>query len=171
MRVADISTSEFAPYYRSYIELAGEGELLQALHDSRRHILALLDSISEKDMEHRYADGKWSIKELILHLIDSERVFAYRALRFARQDNTDLPGFDQDDFVVNSFADHRTKLSLLNEYNTVREASISLFQSFDKEALLAIGNANNSAMSVRALGFVIVGHEQHHARIIRERYI
>ena len=120
---------------------------------------------------YRYAPGKWSIAELLLHIIDAERVFQYRALRIGRGDRTDLPGFDQDLFVNNSEAAHRTLDSLREEYNAVRLSSLLLFQSFTKVQLLSEGSADGQGVSVRALGFMICGHQKHHEEILKSRYL
>ena len=122
-------------------------------------------------MNYKYAKDKWSIKELLLHIIDTERVFAYRALRFAREDKTDLPGFEQDDYVITSDANTRSKASLLNEYNFQRASTIALFSSFNDSMLMKIGMAGGNPMSVRAIGFITSGHEVHHCNILRERYL
>ena len=115
--------------------------------------------------------GKWTIKELVQHIIDAERVLSYRALRFARRDATDLAGFEEDDYVKNSNGDTRDYNDLLVEFSAVRNATILLFNSFTDEALQRIGSASGSIISVRALGFIISGHLQHHLTIIKERYI
>src|SRR5690606_27112498 len=122
-------------------------------------------------LDYRYAQDKWTIKEILLHLIDTERVFAYRAMCIARKDLTELPGFDQDAFVVHSHANERSVESLLSEYRNVRMATVSLFDSFDLRGLEQIGVANGSDLSVRAIVFIIIGHENHHLQIIKERYL
>ena len=122
-------------------------------------------------MNYKYAEDKWTIKDMLLHIIDAERVFAYRALRFARADKTNLPGFEHDDYVVVANANGRIKASLLNEYNAQRESTIQLFSNFKDEMLMQIGVASGNPMSVRALGFVTAGHETHHCNIIKERYL
>ncbi|MEK7726872.1 MAG: DinB family protein [candidate division KSB1 bacterium] len=120
---------------------------------------------------HRYAAGKWTIKETLVHISDDERIYAYRALRFARNDSTELPGFEQDDFARASNANARDLNDILDELATVRNATISLFNSFDEEALLRKGRADGKIMSVRAAAYHIAGHELHHMNIIKARYL
>ncbi|MBT8287516.1 MAG: DinB family protein [Flavobacteriaceae bacterium] len=171
MKISDLQQGEYGDYYHGYIQLAGEQELLTALEKSGSKMIEFFNSIPESKMEIAYARGKWTIKELIVHLIDAERVFTYRAMRFARQDSTDLPGFDQDEYVAVSKANERSKKSLIEDYKAVREATINLYRSFDDDMLRYIGTANNNPASARAIGFIIVGHERHHAQIISERYL
>lgn len=130
-----------------------------------------MKSISTNKLQFAYDDGKWSVAEVLVHLIDTERVFQYRALRFARNDATSLPGFDQDAYVPHSKANKRNLDSILKEYLAVRKATISLFESFDDEMMCRGGMASNSFMSVRALGFLICGHERHHKQILESRYL
>ncbi|NRA94566.1 MAG: DinB family protein, partial [Psychroserpens sp.] len=132
---------------------------------------SFLKTIPDEQFGHAYAEGKWTIKEVVQHIIDTERVFSYRALRFARYDSTELPGYDQDDFALNSKANLRSKEDILNEYSTQRAASIAMFESFDAETLLGQGKASGSSISVRALGFILIGHENHHCQIIKDRYL
>jgi uncharacterized damage-inducible protein DinB len=171
MKTSDLSSDEYAAYYAKYIKQVGDAHLLVALAESSQALNTLFDTISEDKMDYKYAVGKWTIKELLLHIIDTERVFAYRAMRFAREDKTDLPGFEQDDYVKPSKANNRSKASLLNEYNAQRVATMALFSSFNDPMLKAMGTANSNGMSVRAIGFIIAGHETHHCNIVRERYL
>lgn len=128
-------------------------------------------SIPVEKWHYSYAEGKWSIAEVMLHLVDAERVFQYRALRIARKDQTPLSGFDHDAYVPVSGAGKRSRESIIEEYKAVRQASISLFSTFDAEVLQRKGKASNSAISVGALGFIMCGHQKHHRNIIRERYL
>ena len=128
-------------------------------------------SISFFKHEFRYAEGKWTIKDIILHLIDAERIFAYRALRIARNDKTALPGFEENDYVISANANEREFESLLKEYIIVREATISLFENLSETDLLKPGTASNASVSVRGIGYCILGHELHHKNIIIERYL
>ena len=121
--------------------------------------------------EFQYALEKWTIKDIILHLIDAERIFTYRALRIARNDKTELPGFEENDYVVTANANNREYESLLAEYETVRNASISLFETFTSEDLFRLGTASNNSVSVRAIGYILLGHELHHKNVILERYL
>lgn len=171
MKASDLTANEYAEYYANYINLVGDSDLQGVLAESSKAINELFQDVSEERMNFKYADGKWTIKEMLLHIIDTERVFAYRALRFARQDATNLPGFEHNDYVTVSKANNRDKASLLNEFNAQRNSTLMLFSNFDDETLLQIGNASDNPMSVRALGFMIAGHQLHHCNVLRERYL
>jgi len=171
--MAKLPTNEYAPFYRPYIEalVKNDKSILDNLENTYTQSMNLLKDLPEEKQLFRYADGKWTVKELIQHLIDSERILSYRALRFARRDTKDLPGFEEGDYVLNSDGNGREYIDLLEEFSSVRKSSILLYKSFDKNALLRIGKANGSVMSVRALGYIISGHLQHHLNIINERYL
>ncbi len=171
MTVSNLQSTEFIPYFKRYIDLAKGLELRPGLQKSLDEVMSFCKSLPESKYEYRYEAGKWNVKEIIAHLIDTERVFCYRALCFARQDKTELPGFDQDDYLANSNATNRKFEDLLEEYQSVRQASIGLFNSFTNDMLLSIGTASGGEASVRALGFLIIGHERHHINIIKERYL
>ena len=163
---------EFLPYAGSYINLIpAEADPREALRAQSREIHATFADLTEEQAEKAYAPGKWTLKEMLLHQIDSERVFAYRAMRFARADGQDLPGFEQDDYVANSGANARSIASLLAEYDATRAATVALFDSFTEQQLARCGTANGGPASVRALLYIIPGHERHHLNIIRERYL
>lgn len=168
---SEIPDTEYADFYANYIKKSGSLSLLSGLGQGMQQTEAFFKSIPENRLEYRYSDGKWTIKEILQHLIDTEHVFVYRALRFARQDKTPLPGFEQDDYVLASVANRRTREQLLNDYLDLRESTISLFSSFSKKMLEQIGNASEADMSVRAIGFILIGHEKHHIDIIKERYL
>jgi uncharacterized damage-inducible protein DinB len=121
--------------------------------------------------DYRYAEGKWTIKDILQHLIDTERIFAYRALRFSRNDLTPLSSFDENEYVIEAKANRRSIQELLTELAVVRQATLSLFKTFSEEELLRIGTASSKPISVRALGFVIIGHQNHHQRFFEERYL
>ncbi len=163
--------SEHDPYFKIYIDLIPGADLIGLLESVHEETQSLLAGISEEKAGHRYAPDKWSIKEVLAHLVDCERVFAYRALTFARGDRTELPGFDHDDYVRASAADARTLVDLAAEYGAVRKSTLILFRSFDEDALDRRGIANQNPITVRALGFVAVGHELHHRNVIQERYL
>ncbi len=163
--------SEYAPFYGTYVGTVPEGDLLQLLEEQRRATQALLAGIPEPRALHRYAPGKWSIKEVVGHLLDSERVFCYRALRFARGDQTALSGFDENVYVPAGKFDARPLGELAAELDAVRRATIALFGSFDAAALARRGTANGKEVSVRALAYIVAGHERHHVAILRERYL
>jgi hypothetical protein len=169
--VKDISTNEYNPYYQTYIDALRVTELFDALNISYEDTLILLENRTEEELLYRYGKDKWTIKEIIQHLIDAERILCYRALRFSRNDSTDLPGYDESWFVDYSNANDRTITDLLTEFHCVRSSTRSLFKSFTDEMLLRTGMANNTEMSVRAAGIIIAGHHWHHLNVIKERYL
>ncbi|WP_452224518.1 DinB family protein [Lacinutrix chionoecetis] len=171
MRVSDLSDTEYIPYFQPYINQLGDLILVDGLTEGLETTTKFLKSIDQDKLEYRYEEGKWTIKEIVNHLIDSERVFAYRALRFARNDNTPVPGFEQDDYVIESFANNRDFNDLLEEYVLLRQATIKLFNTFDSTILKRTGKAGGGEVSVRALGFLIAGHEKHHCEVIKKRYL
>ena len=162
---------EYAPYYGRYVKLVPDGPIVETLRSQIGETLAILGALPEAKGDHRYEPDKWSVKEVLGHLIDGERIFSYRALRFARRDETPLPGFEQDDYVPAASFGRRTLRSLLDEFRAVREATVHLYQHFDEEALSRSGIASETRMSVRALAWVIAGHERHHLGVLRERYL
>ena len=171
MSIARPVDGDFLPYAASYINLVPIGtDPRAALRTQPQEIHAVFATLTEAQAEKAYAPGKWTLKEMLLHQIDSERVFAYRAMRFARADSQDLPGFDQDTYVDHSAANARSLASLLAEYDATRAATLALFESFTEEQLDRRGSANGGPATVRALLFIVPGHEQHHLNIIRERY-
>ncbi|RIA09804.1 DinB family protein [Flavobacteriaceae bacterium MAR_2010_72] len=167
----NLKPDEFNPYYGTYINATAGLDLKNGLKVSGEHTINFLRTVPSEKLEYRYATGKWTVKEIIQHLIDSERVFAYRALRIAREDQTALPGFEQDDYVSPSKANTRSLDQLLNEYASVRQSNVALFESFSDRMLTHLGTASNSPVSVRAIGFIIMGHEIHHCGVIKERYL
>lgn len=171
MNSIQLSDNEYAPFYKSYIEALGDVNLFEILNESLKDLIDTLQHIPEEKLLYRYEDGKWTIKELVQHIIDAERVLSYRALRFSRNDATDLHGFDEDWYVDNSNGNDRDFKDILEEFLHLRKASISLFNSFNAEMLAMTGSVNGSDMTVRALGFIIAGHQIHHLKIIKERYL
>lgn len=171
MNSVNLNENEYAPFYSGYVKGLGAVNLIDILETSEKEVVDAINNLPKEKYEYRYAEGKWTIKELLLHVIDTERVFSYRALRFARKDTTDLPGFDENWYVDNSFGNSRTIEDLLREYSEVRAATLRLFKSFSDETLMVSGTASNNPMSVRALGFIIAGHALHHLKIIQERYL
>lgn len=171
MTAKDLTIHEYNPFYQTYINKAQNVELKQGLRESFAYVFEFLNAIPEHKLEFRYAENKWTIKEVIQHVIDAERIFSYRALRIARQDQTPLPGFEENNYVPASFANNRSRAELLADYKAVRQATLSLFDSFTNDMLLQMGTASNSPISVRALGFITIGHENHHCQIIKERYL
>lgn len=163
---------EYAPYAIMYIGLLpDDGLVLKHLKENYNRTRDFILSLPEEKLTYRYAEGKWTIKEILLHLSDDERIYAYRALRFARNDATELPGFEQEGYAAASGANARSVRSLLREFATVRSATLSLFAGLDDGALLRAGVANGQVMSVRAAAYHIAGHELHHINIVKERYL
>jgi hypothetical protein len=163
--------TEYASFYSSYIALVPDGEILAVLRDGGRELAAALGAIPESRAGFRYAEGKWSIREMVGHLIDAERIFGYRALRFARADATPLPGFEENDYVRAAGSDTRTLADLAGELAVVRESSTRMFASFPDEVWTRRGTSNGKEISVRAIAYVTAGHAMHHLRILRERYL
>ena len=170
MRLQDLTNNEFSPFYKTYIEELENVELIEGLKTSFKQLKQSLKNISEEKFNYRYTEEKWTIKELLQHLIDTERIMSYRALRFSRNDATALEGFDENWYVTYSNSNQRNGIELLKELKTVRKATILMFNSFSPEALKQIGTANGNDISVRALGFIIAGHQTHHLKILMERY-
>jgi DinB superfamily len=161
---------EYAEFYANYISKVPGTDVLGVLEAQRLQMLRLFAGRSERDGGFRYAAGKWTVKEVLGHITDTERIFTYRALRIGRGDVTPLPGFEQDDFVRNGGFAARTLADLAEEFGAVRNASIALFRSFDEEALSRRGVASQKEVTVRALGFITAGHQIHHRMILEERY-
>lgn len=166
----DLKPSEFNPYYGNYIKKTS-GLTLESLKSSGEKTISFFKNIPSNKLEYRYAEGKWTIKEIIQHLMDAERIFTYRALRIARKDQTPLPGFEQDDYVLPSQANKRSMEDLLNEFKAIKMATATLYDSFSEEMLMELGTASNNPVSVRAIGFIIMGHEIHHCEVIKDRYL
>jgi len=163
-------TGEYAAYYGRYISLVGGADILTTLEGQRRRMLLLLSGRDEAEGDFRYAPDKWTAREVLGHVCDTERVFAYRALRISRGDATPLEGFEQDDYVRNGpFALCRIG-DLIEEYIAVRRASLSLLRMLDEAAWMRRGVANKNEVTVRALAYIIAGHELHHRRILEEKY-
>lgn len=162
---------EFAPYYQTYVGRVGDGDIVATLGRQLEETLALLRSIDEERAGFRYAEGKWSIREVVAHLTDAERVFGYRAMRFARADQTPLPGFDENAYVANGSADRRSLATNAAEFEAVRRATIAFFDSLEPDEWMRTGTANGVRMSVRSFAWIVAGHELHHVGLLRERYL
>ena len=162
---------EAAPYYYKYIEQVKGEDGLENLQHQYFTTLNFLKAIPQNRWDHRYEAGKWSIKEVIGHMLDAERIFTYRALRIARGDATPMQGFDQDSYVPMSGYSDRTPLSIIEEYKTVRQATYSLFENLDNDAILRSGEASGYQVTCRAMAWIILGHEAHHISIIKDRYL
>jgi hypothetical protein len=166
---------EYAPYYDRYISLVLDNEqgndILHTLDEQRRQTVLLLSGLTEVDGDLRYAPDKWSVKELLGHLNDTERIMSYRALRIARNDATPIEGFEQDDYVRSGPFVRRPLADLIEDYIAVRRATLSLFRNLDEPAWTRRGIANKNEVTVRALAYIIAGHELHHRRMLEEKYL
>ncbi len=163
--------SEFAPFYSGYVANVPDGDIVAVLRDGARELSAVLASIPEERGGFRYAEGKWSVREVLGHVIDAERIFTYRALRMARGDQTPLASFDENAYVGAAGSDARTIADLSEELMAVRESTIRLFASLPDEAWARAGVASANPVTVRALAYITAGHAHHHLRILRERYL
>jgi hypothetical protein len=162
--------TEYAPFYSAYVAGVPEDDVVPVLRESGREIVAALAAIPEARGGFRYAPDKWSVREVVGHLIDAERIFGYRALRLARADATPLPGFEENDYVRSAGSDARTLADLVDELRAVREGTARLFASLPDEAWSRRGIVNGREVSVRALAYITAGHARHHLRVLRERY-
>ncbi|HVI77976.1 MAG TPA: DinB family protein [Candidatus Acidoferrum sp.] len=161
---------EYAPYYDRYISLIHENDILTTLDSQRRQMMLLLSGRDEADGDYRYAPDKWTAKEVIGHVCDSERIFAYRALRISRGDRTPIEAFGQDPYVQNAPFTRRPLPELIEDYIAVRRATLTLLRNLDEEAWLRRGIANKSEITVRAVAYLIAGHELHHRRLLEQKY-
>ncbi|MGC4022544.1 MAG: DinB family protein [Cyclobacteriaceae bacterium] len=158
-------------FYKNYVKQIEEPDVLQALRISGHRMLELVHSIPEAKQDFAYAEGKWTVRELLCHIMDAERIFCYRALRFGRNDKTPLSGFEENDYASQANAAGRSLKKIANEMAHLRASTIDLFESFTPEMLNRKGSANGKELSVIALGFIIPGHETHHRKILQERYL
>ena len=158
-------------FYHRYIAQITEESVSEAIRNNTQAATSFLNQIPEARWEYRYAEGKWTIKEMLQHIIDTERIFAFRALCFSRGESQSLPGFEENDYAAASRADRRPVADLLEEFATVRKSIEQLFASFDDAHISGIGIANNNPISVNAIGFIIPGHVQHHLNVLQERYL
>jgi len=170
--IAKPQEGEFPPYANMYIRpIPGDGLLLKHLRDNFIAMKQLIFSLPQEKLNYRYAQNKWTIKEILVHIIDDERIYAYRALCFARNDKTELPGFEQDDYALYSRANERSIENIFEEYEAVRDSTITLFNGLPEDAFLRMGTANSNKATVRAMAYHIAGHELHHMNIIKEKYL
>ena len=165
-----VDLEEVPEFYRGYVRATGSGELVPLLLKTGDDFITFCRKLTEQQGLYKYAPDKWSIKDIILHLIDAERMFSYRAFRFARNDKTELFGFDQNDYVSEAGADSRSIHSLMSEFTNVRAASVDMFSSFSEEVRKRKGIASGVEFSVEVLGYIISGHVIHHMNVIQERY-
>lgn len=167
----NLNQNEYNPYYKSYIDNATVSNIVNGLALNIDTAMSFYSKVPIAKHDYSYAEGKWTVKDVLLHVIDTERIFSYRALRIARHDKTPLAGFEQDDYVITGNTKMRTLKSLLEEYKSVRYATIALYNSFDSKTLEQIGEASGFPISVRALGYIITGHENHHNQVLKQRYL
>jgi hypothetical protein len=170
LTIARPEPGEYAPYYERYISLVPGSDILRTLDTQRRQMLLLLSGRDESDGDIHYAPDKWSAKEVLGHVCDTERIFAYRALRIARGDRTPIEGFEQDDYVKNGPFATAPLAEIIEDYIAVRRATLTLLRNLDEAAWMRRGIANKNEVSVRALAYIIAGHELHHRRILEEKY-
>jgi len=163
--------ADYPEYFGKYINQVPEEELSEAFKNQFPKIESFLREIDEEKSKYSYAPGKWTLKELLQHLIDCERIFNYRALCFARKETVSLPSFDEDLYAENSNANNRSWKSLSNEFINVRRSTADLFNSFTDEMMQQAGIANNKSISVLSIGFIIIGHITHHIKVVQERYL
>ncbi|MEG2102431.1 MAG: DinB family protein [Flavobacterium sp.] len=166
-----LAENEYSGHFSTYIKQAGDGKLIEELEISLHEFIRFVQNIPLDKFDYRYAEGKWTIKHIIQHIIDSERVFAYRALRFSRNDKTPLSSFEENDYANNANSNNRSIQDLLTELSALRHSTLLFYKSLSEEQLKNIGTASNNQISVRALGFVIIGHQKHHQKVFEERYL
>lgn len=162
---------DYAPYYDTYISKVDDGDIIDILKDQQQTTYAFFNSLAADKANHAYAEGKWTVKQVLGHMIDTERIMAYRALRFARNDKNHLPGFEQDDYVENSRHNDFELATLAEEFKLMREVNLYLFKSLNDEEKQRVGIASNQPVSVNALMYIIAGHELHHLSIIKKLYL
>ncbi|MFD3447415.1 DinB family protein [Microbacteriaceae bacterium 4G12] len=163
--------NEYNPYYFGYVNSVPDGDIVSILDEQMKETFNLLQNISDTQGLFRYAPDKWSIKEVIGHIADTERIMSYRLLSIARGETTSLPGYNDDAYVLKAKFDNQSMQGLLENLNIVRQSTLQLLKSLDSEAWVRQGAANNSEVTVRALAYIIAGHELHHRKIIQERYL
>ena len=162
--------AEYAPANASYVGNVTEDDVVAALEAQTRETAALLARVDDEKAAYRYAPEKWSVKQIVGHITDGERVFGYRALAIARGDQASLPGFDENDYMRNADFDRRSLRELAEDYVAARQATLSMFRGFSDEAWQRRGTANNAGVTVRAIAHIVLGHERHHLKVLRERY-
>ena len=163
--------TEYAPYYERYISLVPESDINTTLAAQQDEMRSLFAGVPEEKGTYAYADGKWTVKELLSHIIDGERIFAYRALRISRGDKTDIEGFEQDDYIATSNANNRTFADLLEEFILERQANVHMFKNIAQVGSEEMGTANDNPVSARAIAWIMAGHVRHHLDILKTRYL
>lgn len=164
-------TSEYNPFYETYVSKVASDDMLSVLREQLATVSSFFGALTEAQGEHRYAEGKWSIKEALNHINDIERIFSYRAMCIARGETQSLPGMDQDTYQENSGADRRSLTSLVKEFEAIRHATLCLFEHMSDEDGLKVGEASGSKISVRALAALIAGHALHHQQVTQQKYL
>jgi hypothetical protein len=162
--------TEYDPYYEHYVSLVAERDIIDTLSSQPTRLQDRFTAMAEERGAFRYADGKWSVKEVLGHLIDAERMFAYRLFRISRGDETPIEGFEQDGYIENAHSNERSFADLLEEFSLLRRANMLFFNNLDDEAWARVGTANNAKVSVRALAYIMAGHVEHHLNVLKERY-
>jgi hypothetical protein len=165
------AANEYAPYYDKYISLVDETDIRDPFEAQPAELRSALDGVDESKGSYAYADGKWTIKEMLSHVIDGERIFGYRLLRISRGDETPIEGFEQDDYIATSNANNRSFNDLLDEFDFNRKANVLLLNNLDEAALDRMGTASDSPISARAIANILIGHVRHHLNILNERYL
>lgn len=171
MNSNQLPINEYSKFNATYIQALENVELFEELEISLHDFIRFVQNIPLDKFDYSYAAGKWTIKEIIQHIIDTERIFAYRALRISRNDKTPLPGFEENSYVENTSAKARSIQDLLTEFSAVRHSNLLMFKSFSDEQLRRVGIASDHEISVRAIGFILLGHLKHHQKVFAERYL
>lgn len=171
MNSNQLPVNEYSKFNAAYIQALENVELFEELEISLHSFIKFVQNIPLDKFDYSYAEGKWTIKEIIQHIIDTERILAYRALRISRNDKTPLPGFEENDYAANTDAKSRSIQDLLTEFSAVRHSNLLMFKSFSDEQLTRIGTASENTISVRAIGFILIGHQKHHQKVFEERYL
>lgn len=171
MNLNKLPENEYSEFVATYIKALDDVHLVEELEISLHDFIKFVQNIPMDKFDYRYEEGKWTIKDIIQHIIDTERIFGYRALRISRNDKTPLPGFDENEYVENTNANNRGLQELLTEFSAVRHSNLLLFKSFSEEQLARMGIASNHPISVRAIGFMMIGHQKHHQNVFQERYL
>ena len=171
MNSNQLPVNEYSEFVATYINALDDVNLIEELEISLHDFIKFVQNIPLEKFDYRYAESKWTIKDIIQHIIDAERIFGYRALRISRNDKTPLPGFMENDYIENTNANGRSIQDLLTEFSAVRHSNLLLFKNFSEEQLVRLGTASNHTISVRALGFLMIGHQKHHQKVFQERYL
>jgi len=171
MNSNQLPSNEYSSFNATYIQVLDNVNLIEELEICLHDFIRFVQNIPMDKFDYRYAEGKWTIKEMIQHIIDAERIFSYRAMRISRNDQTPLPGFEENSYIENTNAAARNIQGLLTELSAVRQSTLLLFKSLTEEQLQLMGTVSESAVSVRAIGFLVIGHQKHHQRIFQELYL